>query len=452
MDYQKHIKEIAQQKHAVISYGSGKKEVYYFPYSLINEDYSEAFVSYRKGKALDVIDLRLRLYKDVQDNNTHPYTLFYGNPPQSIPLGNSLVPVKSTRKEAFVTRICSEIPLASLMYIVSPESFLLSDGNTSKPIKVSCDRTLLSLYLASCFGIDALPDDFKRLLVPLVQEEENRISQERQEEKRKREEDKERQRQEEEARINKQEQIRKKLEKERALLVEDTKGLLEIMWNLYQKNKKEGRFVITEYENEYCIQVNKTGITGNYSGSDYYRFGAHSRARIIKMVQLLCDAHIINDYQCKENSYVESNAIVVYIPDFYNHLPPLFRICSLQQLYDVLDNKTTIGDIRIKSADALSSGNNQETTHNNNGCYIATAIYGSYDCPEVWTLRRYRDQVLRNNWAGRVFIKIYYAVSPKVVALFGQKRVFQRLNRSVLDKWIKSLNLRGFGDSPYHDI
>lgn len=25
-------------------------------------------------------------------------------------------------------------------------------------------------------------------------------------------------------------------------------------------------------------------------------------------------------------------------------------------------------------------------------CYIATSVYGSYDCPEVWTLRRFRDK------------------------------------------------------------
>ena len=23
------------------------------------------------------------------------------------------------------------------------------------------------------------------------------------------------------------------------------------------------------------------------------------------------------------------------------------------------------------------------------GCYIATAVYGSYDCPQVWTLQRF---------------------------------------------------------------
>ena len=27
-------------------------------------------------------------------------------------------------------------------------------------------------------------------------------------------------------------------------------------------------------------------------------------------------------------------------------------------------------------------------------------IYGSYDCPEVWTLRRYRDKFLSETWYG----------------------------------------------------
>ena len=38
------------------------------------------------------------------------------------------------------------------------------------------------------------------------------------------------------------------------------------------------------------------------------------------------------------------------------------------------------------------------------GCYVATCVYGSYDCPEVWVLRRYRDYVLEESILGRAFI------------------------------------------------
>ena len=37
------------------------------------------------------------------------------------------------------------------------------------------------------------------------------------------------------------------------------------------------------------------------------------------------------------------------------------------------------------------------------GCYVATCVYGSYDCPQVWTLRRFRDDTLGSTWYGRAF-------------------------------------------------
>ena len=53
------------------------------------------------------------------------------------------------------------------------------------------------------------------------------------------------------------------------------------------------------------------------------------------------------------------------------------------------------------------------------GCYVATAVYGSYDCPSVWILRRFRDNDLANSIFGRVFIHAYYAISPSLVRMFG---------------------------------
>lgn len=85
------------------------------------------------------------------------------------------------------------------------------------------------------------------------------------------------------------------------------------------------------------------------------------------------------------------------------------------------------------------------------GCYIATAVYGSYDCPEVWTLRRFRDYSLAQNQYGRVFIKAYYAVSPTLVRWFGQTAWFSRLWCGLLDKLVLWLKSKGYDDSPYHD-
>lgn len=85
------------------------------------------------------------------------------------------------------------------------------------------------------------------------------------------------------------------------------------------------------------------------------------------------------------------------------------------------------------------------------GCYIATAVYGSYDCPEVWTLRRFRDNVLVRSWCGRVFIKLYYGVSPALVKLFGKKEWFNKICRPVLDKIVHRLNIEGIKNTPYQD-
>ena len=85
------------------------------------------------------------------------------------------------------------------------------------------------------------------------------------------------------------------------------------------------------------------------------------------------------------------------------------------------------------------------------GCYIATAVYGSYDCPEVWTLRRFRDFQLGRTWYGRLFIRTYYAVSPRLVKYFGQTRMFQIFWRRKLDRLVRKLNDQGVSDAPYVD-
>lgn len=86
------------------------------------------------------------------------------------------------------------------------------------------------------------------------------------------------------------------------------------------------------------------------------------------------------------------------------------------------------------------------------GCYIATAVYGSYDCPEVWTLRRFRDYSLAETIFGRAFIRLYYAISPTLVKWFGQSNMFKRIWRKPLDKLVIILNKKGIQNSPYNDI
>ena len=94
-----------------------------------------------------------------------------------------------------------------------------------------------------------------------------------------------------------------------------------------------------------------------------------------------------------------------------------------------------------------SSGNSGSS----GGCYVATAVYGSYDCPQVWTLRRYRDDTLASTPGGRYFIHTYYAISPTLVRWFGKNDWFVNTSKRILDKMVQQLNEEGVSDLPYND-
>ena len=85
------------------------------------------------------------------------------------------------------------------------------------------------------------------------------------------------------------------------------------------------------------------------------------------------------------------------------------------------------------------------------GCYIATAVYGTYDCPQVWTLRRFRDYTLARNWYGRLFIHVYYTVSPVLVKKFGYTDWFKKLWRGKLDCIVDKLQSVGVESTQYED-
>lgn len=85
------------------------------------------------------------------------------------------------------------------------------------------------------------------------------------------------------------------------------------------------------------------------------------------------------------------------------------------------------------------------------GCYVATCVYGSYDCPQVWTLRRFRDDHLDHSAFGRAFIRTYYSISPFFVKHFGRFRVFRAFWKFFLDRFVVCLNRKGFSNVPYQD-
>lgn len=110
-----------------------------------------------------------------------------------------------------------------------------------------------------------------------------------------------------------------------------------------------------------------------------------------------------------------------------------------------------LNNLQSVSNSHSSSSSNTGSSGSSGGCYIATAVYGSYDCPQVWTLRRYRDDTLASSFGGRCFIHTYYAVSPTLVRLFGKSDWFVNTSKGILDEMVQRLNESGVSDQPYAD-
>ena len=132
-----------------------------------------------------------------------------------------------------------------------------------------------------------------------------------------------------------------------------------------------------------------------------------------------------------------------------------------QEMWDDLLNGKygTDGSINgsVNGGSVYQSGNSVSYRPDNNsnkrsgGCYIATCVYGSYDCPNVWVLRRFRDYKLSHYVLGRVFIRVYYAVSPELVRCFGNQTWFRKMWSGVLNPFVRILRKKGYSDKEYED-
>ena len=154
--------------------------------------------------------------------------------------------------------------------------------------------------------------------------------------------------------------------------------------------------------------------------------------------------NLINLYVDFRNKYKERTLL-------YSGGPNVEAVATMKQSYDKLVDK--LPESRrdeIKEWVLVGSSDNGNDT-NSGGCYIATCVYGSYDCPQVWTLRRYRDYTLDETWYGRLFIKCYYAVSPKFVKWFGKYEWFKKPWKKFLDGMVERLNSEGIADTKYND-
>lgn len=120
------------------------------------------------------------------------------------------------------------------------------------------------------------------------------------------------------------------------------------------------------------------------------------------------------------------------------------RISTIRIVEQPLKQKIEIQKPRLESSKqkiqsqkpSLESPKPKQT---NEGCYIATMVYGNYDHHQVIILRNFRDNVLLNSYLGTCFVKFYYKKSPQIVAKLSGYHMVNKVIRKILDFLIKMI-------------
>ncbi len=123
------------------------------------------------------------------------------------------------------------------------------------------------------------------------------------------------------------------------------------------------------------------------------------------------------------------------------------KIISLEEYLHYSENKTKelieknkkceIEEKEIQKENRKAYNENlKKENSQKEGCYIATAVYGSYEAPEVLILRRFRDNVLMKYKVGRIFIEVYYTYSPKAARRLKESIRINHFVKMILDRWV----------------
>jgi hypothetical protein len=72
------------------------------------------------------------------------------------------------------------------------------------------------------------------------------------------------------------------------------------------------------------------------------------------------------------------------------------------------------GELRHDVRSSIKTGSGQMTIESSSRgpCFVATTAYGDKNHPDLVLLRKFRDEVLTRNWAGRSFIDWYWRTGP----------------------------------------
>lgn len=103
------------------------------------------------------------------------------------------------------------------------------------------------------------------------------------------------------------------------------------------------------------------------------------------------------------------------------------------QIYDWGESGKIASKVFAELDKILGEGKTISGDKESGGCFVATAVYGSYDHPSVLVLREFRDHRLSESTLGRAFIRIYYRLSPPFAFYVGRRPLLRSLARNMLE-------------------
>jgi tetratricopeptide (TPR) repeat protein len=127
-----------------------------------------------------------------------------------------------------------------------------------------------------------------------------------------------------------------------------------------------------------------------------------------------------------------------FLRGFFKSIVDPHHITSRPSLQSAIDdfNKSLEFDSNYQLAINLKAKTFNElnalSKPDSKGCFIATAIYGSYQDPNVIILRKYRDIFLLKSFYGRFIVRVYYMVSPPFAKVIGKIPFIRSLLKNVI--------------------
>lgn len=203
-----------------------------------------------------------------------------------------------------------------------------------------------------------------------------------------------------------------------------------------------GKAMLSLTDNEYFKREQKFGVLNRSISviNDYFEVSGENKEEVLRKISDAIEKMYSVTFVYGTETNQPTQADHSYTIRLENSVRAAF-LTELKQIKEAHADLTYLDELISKNSKQVSVG----------GCYVATAVYGSYDCPQVWTLRRYRDCTLSKTWYGRAFIGIYYAVSPTLVKWFGHTDGFKKMWKKKLDRMVARLKSDGVEDTPYED-